>query len=167
MIIRAINGEEVIIDRIDADLMQYNWSVNKGGCVVRYIKKENGKYDAILIGREILERILGRELLSGHKEEVDHKDLNKLNNKRSNLRLASRSQNSVNKKKVGETWRGKCSSQYKGVSWHTKRQVWQAKMQINGKAVWLGYYNDEIAAARAYDKEMLKHFGEFAQLNNA
>jgi hypothetical protein len=40
-------------------------------------------------------------------------------------------------------------------------------MQINGKAVWLGYYNDEIAAARAYDKEMLKHFGEFAQLNNA
>jgi len=76
--------------------------------------------------------------------ELDHRDGNRLNNLRSNLRFVTHRQNCQNRMNEEK------SSQYPGVSWITKRQKWDARTQINGKIKWLGYFDNEEDAAKAY-----------------
>lgn len=92
---------------------------------------------------------------------VDHIDRNPLNNRKPNLRLATRTQNNWNSQR-GKNWG---SSKYKGVSWKPKKRKWQAVFYINGRSKSLGYFTDEIAAAKAYDKAAKLHRGQFAVLN--
>jgi hypothetical protein len=107
---------------------------------------------------EYLHVILGKRL--GYKLMTDHKDRNKLNNQRSNLREANNSQNQANsKKKQG------CTSRYKGVSWSINQRKWKASIKLNGKLIHLGVFKDEILAAKAYNKAALLYFGDFANLN--
>ena len=102
---------------------------------------------------------LHRAILNPPKEKIiDHIDHNGLNNKRSNLRICTMAQNAANRRKV------KGSSNFKGVSWHKRHQMWQAKIQ-RGKWSHLGYFNDELEAAKAYDKAAKDLWGEFAKLN--
>lgn len=95
--------------------------------------------------------------------ETDHINGNGLDNRRANLRTASRSQNSAN------TWKprraGGCSSKYKGVSWRKGRGKWAAYIQVNGKTTNLGSFASEADAARAYDIAALAAWGQFARLN--
>jgi hypothetical protein len=90
---------------------------------------------------------------------VDHIDHNGLNNCRSNLRICSNAENSRNKRPYGRT------SRYKGVSWHKGSKKFVAQITFKGKKIWLGYFVDEIDAAKAYDKKAKELFGEFAYLN--
>ena len=92
--------------------------------------------------------------------KVDHKDGNGLNNQRENLRLASTIQNGQNRR---PDKRG--SSKYKGVCWKSRRSHWEASIQHNGKRIHLGCFQNELEAARAYDKTALEFFGEFARIN--
>lgn len=94
-------------------------------------------------------------------KKTDHKDGNGLNNQRSNLRQATHSQNKANAPK----YRGTPTSQFKGVSWHPKCGKWLAQIKVNNKTRHLGYFDDEVEAARAYDTAALHHFGEFAHPN--
>ena len=95
---------------------------------------------------------------------VDHINGNKLDNRRSNLRTAHHRQNAYNSKNRERP--GK-HSQYRGVTrahqggWDR----WMAQIRINGKRVHLGYFDDEISAAQAYDAAAREHHGEFAALN--
>ena len=57
------------------------------------------------------------------------------------------------------------SSHYKGVSWNNKSLRWVAGMKIDNKNIHLGYFKSEEDAALAYNKRVITHFGEFAQLN--
>ncbi len=94
-------------------------------------------------------------------QSVDHKDGNPLNNCRSNLRFATDSQNQANRHKMRFTH----SSLYRGVSWHSRKKKWIAHIGYKRKLIHLGYYKNEIDAARAYDKAAKELFGEFACLN--
>lgn len=118
--------------------------------------------DSKLLGRGVS---VGRIILGlVHKStriEVDHRDRNILNYKRSNLRTATRSQNASNKEKQ----KGIYSSIYKGVYWHKSRQRWMARISYDSKTVWLGYFDDEDDAAIAYNLASMKYHGEFAVLN--
>ena len=58
-----------------------------------------------------------------------------------------------------------CSSRFKGVSWHRKRERWVANIQIDGRLRHLGYFTEEEDAAAAYDRAAKRHFGEFCLLN--
>jgi len=91
---------------------------------------------------------------------VDHKDGDGLNNRRSNLRLATKSQNSMNRRPNRSGTSG-----YKGVSFHRKARKWVACLKFQGRYHHLGLFASEEDAARAYDRKATELFGEFARLN--
>jgi hypothetical protein len=99
--------------------------------------------------------------------EIDHRDRNKLNYQKVNLRLATTSQNCINKNKNPKLAQNKngATSKYKGVSWNTNSKMWVAQIQVKGAKKHLGYFENDLDAAKAYDKAVLKYFGDFAVLN--
>ena len=99
-------------------------------------------------------------------EEIDHVDMNGLNNCRSNLRIVNKSQNMRN-----TSIRSDNTSGYKGVfkikyGKHNRLEKWCACIHINGKPKRLGNFWNKKDAALAYNKGAKKYYGEFARLNN-
>jgi hypothetical protein len=90
---------------------------------------------------------------------IDHKNGNTLDNRRSNIRICTRLQNSMNQKP-----RNGSKSSYKGVSFvkKSKRNPWLARIKINGNTKILGVFNNIEAAAEAFQKAEIKYRGEFA-----
>jgi hypothetical protein len=92
--------------------------------------------------------------------DLDHKDVDKTNNRIENLRLTNDSLNAGNVKKQQNK-----SSIYKGVLWHKQHNKWYSQIRANGKTQFLGLFADEVKAAKAYDAAAKKHFQDFARLN--
>lgn len=151
-------GLTAVIDAIDGDLCAFAWNLSTRKryeyfYAQAYIHPRNQLMHCI-----IFERMIGRPLQKG--ELVDHIDRDGLNNRRSNLRLATTSQNMQNRPRQKNN-----SSGYKGVTFHKKRGEWRAKISVNGVTNNLGIFSSPEAAARAYDAAAREHFGEFAYLN--
>ena len=94
------------------------------------------------------------------KIEVDHINQNKLDNRKSNLRLCSHSQNGINKYKQSNN-----SSGFKGVCFNKRRQKFMAFINKDKKRTYIGYFETAEEAGKAYDKKAKELFGEFACLN--
>lgn len=94
---------------------------------------------------------------------VDHENHNTLDNQNRNLRSASISESLANRRKYGKA----PSSQYKGVSYSKNREKWEVQINFEGRKMFIGYFNDEVLAARAYDKKAKELHKEFAELNFA
>lgn len=92
---------------------------------------------------------------------VDHKDRNKTNNQRDNLRIATSSQNNCNVAKR----KGSIYSDYKGVSYKRDLHKWFAQIQKHKQKYHIGYFETEIEAALAYNRWAMILHGEFAYLN--
>lgn len=92
---------------------------------------------------------------------VDHKDRNRLNNQRDNLRAATQSQNNCNRGKPKNNTSG-----YKGVFFHKHRRKWYSQIMVDRKLTFLGYFVTKEDAAYAYDQAALKMHGEFAEINH-
>lgn len=152
--IQLIGGGKAIVDDID--------HIKFGQLPWRVLKAPYGRNYAMGI-REIKGQYLHRLILgiSDTHIDVDHKDGDGLNCQRDNLRACSRSLNSANSRKR----RAKCSSRYKGVSWFKPAELWRAYIGTKKNRTWLGYFKDEIVAARAYDTAARSRFGEFARTN--
>lgn len=91
---------------------------------------------------------------------VDHINGNRLDNRRVNLRYATRQQNAWNARAKSEK-----ASRFKGVRLSKSKLRWRACIGVDGKQVGLGSYQSEVDAARAYDAAARKYCGEFAALN--
>ena len=91
---------------------------------------------------------------------VDHHDGDGLHCTRLNLRSARVIDNNRNRGIIRSNTSG-----YKGVNWDKQRELWRAKIAVDGTRLHLGYFVDPVAAARAYDAAAKQHHGEFAVLN--
>lgn len=101
---------------------------------------------------------------AGPNEIVDHADRNGLNNTRSNLRIATRSQNGANR--TGDRRRLGTTSEFKGVYFDRARGKWSASISVNGKTRNLGRFAAEVEAAIAYNAAAVEAWGDFALLND-
>lgn len=94
------------------------------------------------------------------KGQIDHINGNKADNRITNLRVASGSENLRNRGKPANNTSG-----YKGVSWIARYRKWQATIKFDGKNKYLGRFATREEAADAYGKAALQHHGEFANLD--
>jgi len=99
---------------------------------------------------------------------VDHKNGIKHDNRKENLRLCNYSKNGANRKPNSNRLVSKIP--YKGVHYqnnHYKNRMkpWVSRLAVNGKRIYIGMFETPELAARAYDKEAIKQFGEFAKTN--
>lgn len=96
-------------------------------------------------------------------QKVDHINGDGLDNRRCNLRFCTNSQNFQNAKK-----RSGCTSKYKGVYWDKNAQKWRTQIcppDNKGNTRHIGCFDDEVVAAKAYDRAAIELFGEFARPN--
>jgi len=77
-----------------------------------------------------------------------------------NVRWVTQQQNNCNKGSNKGV-----SSKYKGVSWDKGRKKWMAKITKDKKSYYLGYFTDEVNAAKTYNEAAKELFGEYAYLN--
>ena len=104
--------------------------------------------------------LMHRVIVSAHPgQTVDHKNSNPLDNRRSNLRIATQEQQTLNRRSVARL--GQKTSRYKGVCWDKDLSKW--RVAFAGKYV--GVFVDEELAARRYDEVAVAHDREFARLN--
>lgn len=146
-------GYEAVVDAADVPLVgQYNWHAHGNRHWVyayRNVKRGN-KVTKIMLHRIIMRAPDGMM--------VDHADGDGLNNRRSNLRLATNSENQRNRRPCPAS-----SSNLKGVTWHAGVSKWQAQIKLNGRSKYLGLFATQEAAHAAYSQAASELFGDFAR----
>ncbi len=149
-------GKFTIVDEQDYyRFNKFNWCAEYDGWntyAVRITGVPKKKIEILSLHRAIMNRPKG--LL------VDHRNNNGLDNRRENLRIATKSQNTCNRRKKENT-----SSQFIGVCFSKREGKWAVNITHQRKGEWIGYFEDEIEAAKAYDAAAKKYHGEFARLN--
>jgi hypothetical protein len=156
--ISLTQGKYAIVDPDDyVWLSKYKWTTSRVYTkfyAVRSVKcKKTSKMKTIRMHREILNVPAGLE--------CDHINGHSLDNRKANLRAATRQQNCWNNRKR----KPKSLSKYKGVSFSKRGRPWKAMLTVDGKWIYLGSYNSEVEAAKAYDKAAKNYFGQYAKLN--
>ena len=154
-------GEYAIVDAADyEELSKYKWHVAGNGKMLYAQRMARSKCP----GQRQYKVKMHRQIMNVPEGLfVDHINHNGLDNRRSNLRIVTKMQNNWNKRKL----KTGCSSKYKGVSFFKRSGKWQARIVHNGKNIFIGQYDDEESAARAYDEKAKKLFGEYAATNFA
>jgi len=114
--------------------------------ILKPCKQKNGYLRVCLCSNEVKPHLIHRLVAITFLGDgiVDHIDRDKTNNHISNLRLCSHSENLRNRSKFKN-----CSSRFKGVCFDVNK--WRADCSIHGKRKYLGHYNTEEEAGRAYD----------------
>ena len=141
-------GKIAIVDDEDFELViQYKWRSHKGRNTF-YARSDKVGY----LHKFIMSPDQGMQ--------IDHRDGNGLNCIRSNLRIATCSQNATN---AGV--RKNNTSGYKGVHFKKNEGKYEAYITYNGKRIGLGLYEDSRDAAHAYDHAAREYFGEFSKTN--
>lgn len=153
-VLHLSNTGRVLVDTSDMPMIaKWKWHLGSGGYAQRSTKIGGRKGRCVTV-------LLHVFLMKPHPDiQVDHKNLNRFDCRRSNLRFATKSQNMANRNGWG--------SHSKGVGFD-KRSVskpWRAFVQRDGKRIYLGTFATESEAAQAYSVAAKAQYGEFAKLS--
>jgi hypothetical protein len=140
-------GEVIKVDKEDVEILKpHNWAIVNNGYAITYIKRK-----LLPMQNFIMNPPKGFV--------VDHINRDKLDNRKSNLRIATLQQNSMNRRKHNPN----SLSKYKGVA--KDKNKWVAQIIKDGKRKEIGRYETQEEAAIAYNQSAIEVFGEFAWLN--
>lgn len=145
-------GKFALVDAEDfEELNKYTWLASERGYALRRTNQ----------GDKPMTMLMHRQVIGAEKGQVvDHINRDKLDNRRSNLRIVTQAQNTMNRSGDKTNISG-----FKGVYWQKNRQNWQARISKDYVRVHIGTFDDPEEAARAYDTVAAKLFGEYALLN--
>lgn len=147
------SGQFAIIDAEDADcILRFKWSFQGQYAHRQLPKSEHPGKKKVYMHRVIANAPDGMM--------VDHINGNCLDNRKSNLRLATHALNASNSKS-----RTTNTSGFRGVTWATRSRKWKAQISISGRCLHLGLFESPTDAARAYDNKSREVRGAFAVLN--
>lgn len=136
-------GEEFWFDLEDYDLIKnYCWLIASDG----YVTSANG--------------VLLHNVIMGDKY-IDHKNHKQYDNRKSNLRKVTASQNQMNASKRSDNTSG-----FTGVSWSKNKCKWIAYIAMNGEQEYLGAFNKKEDAVKARKIAEEKRFGEYSYDNS-
>jgi len=145
--IQLTRNKVALVDDKDFEwLSRWKWQCNAGGYAYRGEKQKH-----VFMHREILN--------PPDNMICDHINGNTLDNRRSNLRICTRYENSLNLNMKKNNKSG-----FRGVYWNKKDRRWRASIQSREK-IYLGNYETPEEAARVYNEAAKKYHGEFARLN--
>jgi hypothetical protein len=146
-------GKFALVDDEDYEwLNQWKWRAVRNKVGYWYAKKNSQDGTPDLMHRLIMN--------APASVEVDHRDNHGLHNWRGNLRLCTHSQNMHNRQLNRNSRTG-----YKGVSYKKSSRKYQAIIKSNSHTYFLGYYDNAIDAAHAYDRKARELHGPFAKTN--
>lgn len=152
--IELTKGKRAIVDDEDFDyLNQWKWCYVSSGYAMRRKYLGGGR------GNEKAEYILMHRLIAGTPKDMDtdHINRDRLDNRKSNLRICTTAENLRNSKGYSK------KTKYKGLDLVGAR--WRARVTIAGKTLSLGIYDSEEEAASAYNNAITNYHGSFAKLN--
>ncbi len=142
-----------LVDDADFDrLKSYQWFLSGTGYAVGFVPSGDGKFRLEYMHRLIMQAAGG--------QLADHINGDSLDNRQTNLRLATPQQNGQNKRLSALSCTG-----LKGVGWHKRRQKYHTRIQLQGIRYHLGFFDDAKTAALAYDCAARRLFGAFAVCN--
>lgn len=149
-IIIALHGQEIIVDEKEFErLSQKRWHLSSKGYPTCSVKRASGKF-----GTERMHRML-MGLGPGDPRQVDHINMNKLDNRKANLRICSRSENQMNRNSPNLG-----ANPYKGVT-RARSGRWLAQIHAEGKHYNLGTFDSPEEARQAYVRAAEELHGEF------
>jgi len=160
---RVIKGYEGLYEISNFGAVK-SFKYNKiDGCILKSSINSSGYYCVNLYKDNIrktlkLHRLMGQAFIENPNEfeYIDHINQNKLDNRLENLRWINNSGNIRN-----VTKRNNNKSGYRGVSWVKNRKRWRARINIDGKSIYLGYYENPEDASKVYEEkynEVMKQF---------
>jgi hypothetical protein len=158
--IHLTKGYYALVDRADFELIGgLKWTATEAH------NRKSGQVERVYAIRQFLfpdgskrNVLLHRYLMGDPPEDIDHRSGDTLDNRRSNLRTSTRSENNANARK-----RHGCSSARKGVYFHRQMGCWCAQIAKDGKSKHLGLFATEEAASGAYAASARQLYGEFAR----
>lgn len=151
--LKTVCGIEFQVDKdFIGEYRHYRWTLLNSG----YVSTTN--WDPAL-KRPVTQTV--HRMVTGKPPEgmvVDHINNNKLDNRLHNLRFITQQENTRRARRIG-------TYGYRGVSWSKQKNKWRVRLVIDGKDKHVGFFEDIVVAAKAYDKVAITEYGEFASLN--
>ncbi len=156
IVLYNMQGKEIAEALIDLDdvekCKEHKWFIEDENY---YVTSAKNKYKSKLrLHRFILDAYNLKE-----EKEVDHKNINPLDNRKENLRFCTSQENSINRSKQKNNTSG-----VTGVVWNTKYNRWESKIYINKKKSHLGYFINKKDAIKVRKEAEIKYYGEFTPI---
>jgi len=155
--IHLTKGQNAMVDDQDYEYInQWKWLCSSHGYAVRveYLGggRKNTKRQTIKMHRLIMDTPIDME--------TDHINGDRLDNRKENLRIVTRTENQHNRKLNSNNTSG-----YKGVHLYKPTNRWVARITVNSRLLLLGYFEEIKEAALAYNEAAKKYHGKYAKLN--
>ena len=138
------------------ELNRYSWQILKAG---KFLIARRGCICPLTKKSYTITILMHRQIMSCPQNLfIDHINHNTLDNRKCNLRICTRQQNSSNRLTQKNT------TGFKGVELRESGR-YRARIRFNKKGITIGHFSNKIEAAKAYDKKARELFGEFAHTN--